>query len=132
MNKHNAALVRRLRQSFAAFSAEIHNTLKEIEHANNCHDSSVPEVQRAIELVSEFYRVSKEDVYSRRRDKDTAWARQVAMYLVKTNSTHSLAKIARSFGRHHANILYAIETVKGRCSIDKRVKIEVEGLLNAF
>jgi hypothetical protein len=132
MNKHNAALVRHLRQSFAACSAEIHNTLKEIEHANNCHDSSMPEVQRAIELVSGLYKVSKEDIYSRRRDKDSAWARQVAMYLVKHQSTHSLTKIARSFGRHHANVLYAIESVKNRCDTDKRVKLEVEGLLNAF
>ena len=132
MNKHNAALVRRLRQSFAAFSADVHNTLKELEHANNCHDSSMPEVQRAIEMVSDLYKVSKEDIHSRRRDKDSAWARQVAMYLVKNNSTHSLTKIARAFGRHHANVLYAIDSVKNRCDTDKRVKAEVEGLLNAF
>ena len=132
MNKHNAALVRRLRQSFAAFSADIYATLKELEHANNCHDSSMPEVQRAIELVSEHYRVAKEDIHSRRRDKDTAWARQVAMFIVKQKSTHGYTKIARAFGRHHANIIYAMEMVKGRCEVDKRVKAEVEGLLHAF
>ncbi|MFA5316325.1 MAG: chromosomal replication initiator protein DnaA [Dehalococcoidales bacterium] len=68
---------------------------------------------RVISLVAENFQVSPEDIKSRRRDKKTVIARQVAMYLIKQQNGCSLAQIGKEFGRDHSTVIHACDKISG-------------------
>lgn len=51
-----------------------------------------------IEAVANSFQLATEDLKSRKRDKETALARQVAMYLIRQETNSSLAQIGRELG----------------------------------
>ena len=51
-----------------------------------------------IEAVASSFQLATEDLKSRKRDKETALARQVAMYLIRQETNSSLAQIGRELG----------------------------------
>lgn len=132
MNKTNATLTRQLRSAFAAFQQQVGEILTQLEHANNIQSSTLPEYERAVELASAACHVSPEEIRSRRRGEETAWARHLAVYLLKKRSSYSMERIGKAFNRTHSAIINSISAVENRCSTDKRIKQQVEELLNAF
>jgi chromosomal replication initiator protein len=58
--------------------------------------------------VAAFYNVGLLDLRSQRRTQPVTFYRQVAMYLAKELTTHSLPAIGRQFGgRDHTTVLHA-------------------------
>jgi chromosomal replication initiator protein len=55
-----------------------------------------------IQAVSESFQLPREELAGRKRDKDTALARRLAMYLIRQETNFSLAEIGRSMGRRDA------------------------------
>ena len=68
----------------------------------------------AIELqVASFFRVSVEAMKSGSRQRSVLYPRQVAMYLARTLTDHSLPEIGRWFGgRDHTTALHAINRLR--------------------
>ncbi len=61
-----------------------------------------------IKAVAESYRLPSAELLARKRDKQTALARQVAMYLIRQETGCSLAQIGQALGgRDHATVLQA-------------------------
>lgn len=81
------------------------NLLKEMFEYKPAFKISVEEILKAVALVFE---IKISDIKSDSRLKDTAQARQVAMYLAKELLNESLVKIAASFGgKTHSTLLHA-------------------------
>jgi chromosomal replication initiator protein len=55
-----------------------------------------------IQAVSESFQLPREELAGRKRDKDTALARRLAMYLIRQETNLSLAVIGRAMGRRDA------------------------------
>lgn len=72
---------------------------------------TILEIQRA---VADFFGVALNELKSDRRDRSPAHARQIAMFLARELTLHSLPMIGRSFRRDHSTILYAIRQVEAR------------------
>ncbi len=83
-----------------------------------------------IESCAKFYNVKKESIYSEKRTKDIAFARQVSMYIMRELIDMSFPKIGAVFGKDHATALYANKQVQKSMSSDESVKINIEGLIN--
>jgi chromosomal replication initiator protein len=65
-----------------------------------------------IETVAKSFQLSPQDIKSRKRDKETALARQVAMYLLRESGNYSLAQIGKELGnRDHSTVLHACEKI---------------------
>lgn len=64
-----------------------------------------------ISQVSKFYSIDEVVLRGTLKNKGTAEARQVAMYLVRTMTNMSLPDIGREFGRDHSTVLHAIKKV---------------------
>ncbi|MFH0942386.1 MAG: chromosomal replication initiator protein DnaA, partial [Chloroflexota bacterium] len=62
-----------------------------------------------IDAVAIDFKITLEDIKSRKRDKETALARQVAMYLLRAETDCSLAQIGKEFGRDHSTVMHACE-----------------------
>lgn len=67
------------------------------------------------------------------RWRKAAWPRQVAMYLTRELTDHSLPSIGRYFGnRDHTTVLYACRAVEKRMAADPLYRADVETLREAL
>jgi len=65
-----------------------------------------------LEAVANSFQITTIDLKSRRRDKETALARQVAMYLIKKETNCSLAQIGKELGsRNPSTVSHACEKI---------------------
>jgi len=55
-----------------------------------------------IEAVADSFQLPREELSGRKRDKDTALARRLAMYLLRQETNFSLAQIGRELGKRDA------------------------------
>ena len=65
-----------------------------------------------IKIVANSFQLTPSDLKSRKRDKETALARQVAMYLIKQTTNCSLAQIGLELGgREHSTVIHAYQKI---------------------
>ncbi len=66
---------------------------------------------------------------SRTRNQTVILACQIAMYIARIHTTKSLPKIAASFNKTHAAVLYGIRTIEKRFEEDPNLASTVSGIL---
>ncbi len=69
-------------------------------------------VEKIVDEVSRTYNVAPEDIYSRKKSADIAFARQVSMYIVAQVMSLSSTDIGKKFNKDHTTVLYTIEKIK--------------------
>ena len=70
---------------------------------------SIDNIQKT---VAEYYKIKIADLLSKRRSRTIARPRQMAMYLAKANTNHSLPEIGDAFGgRDHTTVLHACRKI---------------------
>ena len=80
---------------------------------------SIESIQK---VVADFYKISLADMYSKKRPRNIAFPRQVAMFLTKELTQKSLPEIGAAFGgRDHTTVLHAVRKI----TEDKRVDIKL-------
>jgi chromosomal replication initiator protein len=60
------------------------------------------------------YGIAPSTLYSRTRKRDVVEARQLAMYLTRQHTQHTLKRIGNHFRRDHSTVVYACNVVEGR------------------
>jgi chromosomal replication initiator protein len=81
-------------------------------------------------VVADHYKLKGPLLRSKKRHKNIAHARHVAMYLARTLINASLPQIGKNFGdRDHTSVLHACNKIKGMVDDDWRFKEEVEQLI---
>ncbi|MFQ5560154.1 MAG: chromosomal replication initiator protein DnaA, partial [Nitrospinota bacterium] len=79
-------------------------------------DVDIPDVQKA---VVEYYGLKLSDMKSKKRDRNVAVPRQVAMYLCKELTNHSLSNIGKSFGgKDHTTVIHSVKQVEKKMKDD--------------
>lgn len=85
--------------------------------------------RQTIDAVSEHYSVTAEALTGKRRDKKTALARQVAMYLLRQQNNYSLADIGRMLGdRDHTTILHGCEKIASELSTNHLLSKSIDAI----
>ncbi|WP_086929255.1 chromosomal replication initiator protein DnaA [Agarilytica rhodophyticola] len=88
---------------------------------------STDNIQR---VVAEYYKIKVSDLHSKRRSRSVARPRQVAMYLAKDLTNHSLPEIGEVFGgRDHTTVLHACRKIKELLESDADIKEDIKNLL---
>ncbi|MFC2003259.1 chromosomal replication initiator protein DnaA [Chloroflexota bacterium] len=73
-------------------------------------DSVTP--SQVIEAVASSFELTPADLRSRKRDRETALGRQVAMYLIRQKNNCSLDQIGKELGgRDHSTVIHACEKI---------------------
>ncbi len=73
----------------------------------------LPSPDVIIEEVGKFYNLSVQDIKGQSRTRDTALARQIAMYEIRRMTNLSLKEIGQVFeGRDHTTVMHSIERVE--------------------
>ncbi len=80
-----------------------------------------------IEAVATAFRLDPEDLLGKRRSKDIALARQVAMYLLREEAQLSLAQTGRELGgRDHTTVLHGCSKIAETLDRDHRLQRQVD------
>jgi chromosomal replication initiator protein len=80
-------------------------------------------------VVSDFYGIKYQDMKTKKRTKDVALPRQIAMYLCRHLTDLSLGDIGKSFGgKDHATVIYACKQIDERRSKDEDFNRMIEGI----
>lgn len=88
-------------------------------------------VEGVIKDVAEFYSLKVPDIKARRRTKDIALPRQVAMYLARELTGASLSDIGKALGgKDHATVIYAHKQIEKRRKEDESFDRLIEKLGN--
>ena len=95
------------------------------------HDEDKPVTIEAIQkMVCDFYNISLSDIKAKRRTKDIALPRQVAMYLSKQITEASLNDIGKHFGgKDHATVIYACKQMEEKRGKDETFNRVIENLM---
>lgn len=100
-------------------------TLKNIVHDIES-EVGVDYIQKS---VGEYFQISVEDLKDKTRKKEIVIARQVAMYLCKEYTNHSLKSIGYHFGgRDHSTVIHAVQSVSDMMDIDSKFAHSIDEL----
>jgi chromosomal replication initiator protein len=98
----------------------VEGLLREVLHEEGRYSITIETIQKK---VAEHFDIRLADMASKRRPENIAFPRQVAMYLSRQMTDHSLNAIGEAFGgRDHGTVLHACRLVKGRMEVDSHVR----------
>ena len=102
--------------------ANTQDILRDLLRSNE-KNVTIEEVQKK---VAERHNLKVSDMYSSKRSRNIARPRQIAMYLSKTLTVHSLAEIGKKFGgKDHTTVMHAIKKVELLLQSDKEFSEDV-------
>ena len=88
------------------------------------HDRMIT-IENIQKVVADFYQLRVADLLSKRRTRSIARPRQMAMFLAKSLTEHSLPEIGNAFGgRDHTTVLHACRKIDSLCETDGRLREE--------
>ena len=91
---------------------------------------TIDNIQR---VVADQYKLKMSDLLSKRRSRSIARPRQVAMFIAKELTNHSLPEIGEAFGgRDHTTVLHACRKVRELEIVDTELKRDLKSLFRAL
>lgn len=91
---------------------------------------SIDDIQRA---VCAHYKLDRMEMASKRRAREVARPRQIAMYLAKTLTPRSYPEIGRKFGgRDHSTVIHAIKTIESLRVADPAIDSDIARIRRAL
>ena len=88
------------------------NVSRAIDDMFKSEGSAVPTPSLIISQVSKFYSIDETILRGTKKNKNTAEARQVAMYLIRQLTNLSLPDIGQEFSRDHSTVLHSIRKIE--------------------
>ena len=94
---------------------------KLLTNTNHKHDTSL-----LLHVVADYFNLSAEELISKKRDRKTALARHVAIYLMREENNCSLSEIGKELGsRNHATILHGYEKIASELNIHPNLSNQI-------
>ncbi|MCX7028050.1 MAG: chromosomal replication initiator protein DnaA [Spirochaetes bacterium] len=103
------------------------NLLKEM--FNNKRHSAIT-VDSIIRMVADFYKLSLSDLKGKKRSRNIALARQVAMFVIREVTEYSTTEIGVEFGgRDHTTVMHSCQKIEQVSKIDPSFDASIQRLL---
>lgn len=84
--------------------------IKDFVNTNIYQENTISHIQK---VVADYFKITVEDLKSKRRSSNIAKPRHIAIYLCRLETEENLAKIGLEFGgRDHSTIVASIEKIK--------------------
>ena len=91
---------------------DLPNISRAIDDMFKSEGNALPTPSLIISQVCKFYSIDEVLLLGTQKNKGTAEARQIAMYLIRKLTNLSLPDIGKEFARDHSTVLYAIRKVE--------------------
>ena len=138
MAQHISKNIRRLEGALIKISSYAALTGKPLDLAiaeSLLKDVLMEEAQNRLNIegiqkrVADHFQIRHSDMTSKRRPNAIAFPRQIAMYLCRQLTRHSLQEIGEAFGgRDHGTVIHAVKTVENMMEQDDSVRGSVDFL----
>lgn len=86
-------------------------------------------IEKILSAVTKKYGVSLEELKGKKRSREIALARHIAIYIVRQMTEKSYPEIGKIFNRDHTTVLSSIEVIDKRMKEDVMVESEVNDLM---
>ena len=107
-----------------------------IEMAKNVLNDLIHDEEKALtveyvqKIVCEYFGLKVQDIKAKKRTRDIAFPRQVAMYLCKFLTDSSLSEIGKGFGgKDHSTVINACKLIGARMKEDEDFEKKIEYLI---
>jgi chromosomal replication initiator protein len=118
-----------------AFANMVHQpvTFEQAQHLLRDMFASPRQANMSIELiqkvVAEYFSLLANDLRSKKRAQNIAYARQIAMYIVRDITEYSTTEIGQAFGgRDHTTVMYSCDKIGERMKADPTLEPTIESL----
>jgi len=99
------------------------------EFLNKSDDPHV-NTEYILSVVANYFNVTSDEILSAKRTQEIAYARHIAMYLMREFTNMSLPKIGKELGgRNHATILNGIKNIKASIEKDEDTRKVIDELI---
>lgn len=90
-------------------------------------------VEKVIDAVCKYYQISLKDLKSSSRKQQIAYARQIAMYILRTNFNFSLKVIGENFGnKDHATVAHAVDKIDNLIKNNNLAKNDIDFIVQSI
>ncbi|GCE13928.1 chromosomal replication initiator protein DnaA [Tengunoibacter tsumagoiensis] len=104
-----------------------------LEHIYDKKVASNLTVSEVLDGVSRYYSVDATLLRGKQRDRDIVWPRQVAMYIMREETSASLLQIGSALGgRDHTTIMHGWEKVHTEMTNNDQIRQEIAAVLESF
>ena len=86
-------------------------------------------VEKIFSSVYQKYGVKKDVLISAKRNKEVAFARHIAIYIIREVTEMSFPNIAKIFNRDHATIINSVETIERKLITDSMLDFEIKEII---
>ncbi len=101
--------------------------LKDIFSSSLIAKNKIEQVQN---MIANNYRISVDDLKSKRRTSNISLPRQIAMYICREYIGESLPKIGTAFGgKDHTTVIHSVEKIKKEIKNNKDLEIEIKKII---
>lgn len=105
----------------------VNEALKDLITANKTRKIDVDLIKST---VAEFFNIKIEDFESKKRTRQIAYPRQIAMYICRELTDMSLPKIGEEFGgRDHTTVIHACDKINNDISVDYDFKQKIDSII---
>lgn len=88
-------------------------------------------VQLIHQVVAKYFNVRPDDFKSRKRTRNVAFPRQIAMYLTREMTDLSLPQIGAYFGgRDHTTVLHAQDRINSELQLDPNLQVTINEIIH--
>lgn len=88
-------------------------------------------IDQVIQLVSENYNISVDDLKSKKKTNNITIPRQVAMYICRVYLEENLIKIGMEFGgKNHTTVMHAVDKIKNELEKNESLNNEIQKIIN--
>ncbi|MDH4227102.1 MAG: chromosomal replication initiator protein DnaA [Deltaproteobacteria bacterium] len=102
--------------------------LKNLTRERGVKNVTIEEIQKA---VAEIYNLKNTDLKSKRRHKNIALPRQLAMYIARQFGKYSYPEIGESFGgKDHSTAIHAVKKIEKELSNNHELKEKIQIITN--
>lgn len=82
-----------------------------------------------MEIVASYYRVPVDEIIGDSRNKEVLVPRQICMYIIRHELSHSLERIGEDFGgRNHTTVINACKKIIGKLKSDQRLVKDINAI----
>ncbi len=86
------------------------------------------DAEKIIQTVCQFFKISKDDMFSRRRNNEIAEPRQLCMYLISDMIDMPLMAIGKIFNRDHSTVVHARDKISSQIRTNQKTKTLISDL----
>jgi chromosomal replication initiator protein len=97
------------------------------------NDERVITIEIIQKFVADYFQLRPNELKSRNNSKSIALPRQVAMWMCKALTRHSLPEIGKAFGgKHHSTVIHSVQKIDGMRERDAEFSAVLQNLLANF